>query len=52
MDLLKTTLYASIDDLLLKYEDDEYIKQKLENYLCKQGEINYVWSQASNQEVP
>ena len=36
MDLLKTTLHASIDDLLLKYEDDEYIKQKLENYLCNQ----------------
>ena len=36
MDLLKTTLYASIDDLLLKYKDDEYIKQKLENYLCNQ----------------
>jgi hypothetical protein len=36
MDLLKTTLYASIDDLLLKYKDDEYIKQKLENYICNQ----------------
>ena len=36
MDLLKTTLYASIDDLLLKYKDDEYVKQKLENYLCNQ----------------
>lgn len=36
MDLIKTNLYASIDDLLLKYNNDEYIKQKLENYICNQ----------------
>tara|TARA_B100000282_G_C31733423_1_gene492153 strand:+ start:676 stop:2262 length:1587 start_codon:yes stop_codon:yes gene_type:complete len=36
MDLLKTNLYASIDEMLLKYNDDDYIKQKLENYVCNQ----------------
>lgn len=36
MDLLKTNLYASIDEMLLKYDDDDYIKQKLENYVCNQ----------------
>lgn len=36
MDLLKTNLYTSIDEMLLKYDDDDYIKQKLENYVCNQ----------------
>ena len=36
MESIKTTLYASIDELIDKYKDDEYIKQKLENYVCNQ----------------
>ena len=29
MESIKTTLYASIDELIDKYKDDEYIKQKV-----------------------